>query len=152
MKGEAVLKNMTVVVECKLAGAFSGYHGGAVFRLSNGQAWQQRRHKYKYKYAYRPQVRVYRDGSHYFAEFDCMNEAIEVVRVRIVEEGQIVSDFRGFGSDAEFEFRSGNAWEQAEYKYEYHYAYRPNAVVVDGIDGLTLHVDGLSGSVRVRRA
>lgn len=136
----------------RLEGAFTGFHGGAVFRLTNGQVWQQRRYKYKYKYKYRPQVRIYEDHGRRLMEFDCMDEPIEVVRASIVEEGIIVSDFNGFDGSSRFEFESGRVWEQAEYKYSYHYAYRPCAIVVDGIEGVVLYVDGLNEHVRVRRA
>jgi hypothetical protein len=138
-------------IRSQLVGAFTGYHDGAVFRLTNGQAWQQRRYKYKYKYGYRPKVRIYQDQNRWLAEFDCMDEAIEVARVSILEEGQIVSDFNGFNGNSRFEFQSGSTWEQAEYKYSYHYAYRPEARVVEGMNGTVLHVDGMSESVRVRR-
>ena len=43
-------------VRGQLVGAFTGYHDGAAFRLTNGQTWQQRRYKCKYKYKYRPHV------------------------------------------------------------------------------------------------
>jgi hypothetical protein len=136
----------------RLAGAFTGYHGGAVFRLSNGQVWQQRRYKYKYKYKYRPQVRIYSDNGRRLMEFECMDESIEVVRANVLEEGTIVSDFNGFDGESRFEFASGRVWAQAEYKYCYHYAYRPHAMVVDGVDGTVLHVEGMNETVRVRRA
>lgn len=135
----------------QLEGAFHGFDDGAIFRLTNGQAWQQRRYKYKYKYKYRPKVRIYQEQSRWFMEFDCMNEPIEVVHVDILEEGAIVSDFNGFDGSSRFEFQSGRVWEQAEYKYSYHYAYRPHAIVVEGVDGIVLQVEGMSDQVRVRR-
>jgi hypothetical protein len=137
-------------IQGRLAGAFTGYHGGAIFRLSNGQVWQQRRYKYKYKYKYRPQVRIYKEQGRRMMEFDCMDEPIEVVRANIVEEGTIVSDFTGFDGRSRFKFDSGRVWEQAEYKYSYHYAYRPEAIIVDGVDGVVLHVDGMDETVQVR--
>ena len=139
-------------IRSQVAGAFTGYNDSAIFRLTNGQVWQQKRYKYKYKYKYRPKIRIYQDSGRWFAEFDCMEEPIEVVRVNVLEEGIIVSDFDGFNGSSRFEFQSGRVWEQAEYKYSYHYAYRPNALVVDGVNGTVLHVDGMSEQVRVRRA
>lgn len=138
-------------IHSQIAGAFSGYHGGAVFRLTNGQTWQQRRYRYKYKYKYRPRVRVYEEQGRKMMAFDCMDEPIEVVRANLLEDGIIVSDFNGFDGSSRFEFDSGNVWEQAEYKYSYHYAYRPQAIIVDGIGGVTLHVEGMSDEVQVRR-
>ena len=138
-------------IRSQLEGAFSGYHGGAVFRLTNGQVWQQRRYKYEYKYKYRPKVRVYEDQGRRMMEFDCMDEPIEVVRANVVEEGAIVSDFNGFDGSSRFQFENGRVWEQAEYKYSYHYAYRPQAIIVDGLDGLVLQVEGMNELVRVRQ-
>jgi hypothetical protein len=81
-----------------------------------------------------------------------MEEPIEVIRVNVLEEGAITSDFKGFEGSSLFKFQSGRVWEQAEYKYSYHYAHRPQAIVVDGVNGTVLQVEGMSESVRVRRA
>jgi hypothetical protein len=71
----------------------------------------------------------------------------------IVEEGQLRGSFRGFRNrDTLFEFRNGRRWQQAEYKYCYHYAYMPYARVTEGPGGFELLVDGMSDSVRVKRA
>jgi hypothetical protein len=139
-------------IHSQLVGAFKGYHGGAIFRLTNGQVWQQRRYKYKYKYKYRPKVRIYEDQGRRMMKVDCMDEPIEVVRASVVDEGAIVSDFNGFDRSSRFQFESGRVWEQAEYKYSYHYAYRPQAIIVDGVDGVVLQVEGMNEHVRVRPA
>ena len=137
-------------IKSKIDGAFDGYNGDAIFRLANGQVWQQAR--YKYKYAYRPEVRIYRTGAQCLMEVSVMDEPIEVVRASIVEEGTITSDFNGFDGNSQFTFDSGSVWRQAEYKYSYHYAYRPHAVVIGGKGGTQIHVDGMSDTVRVERA
>jgi len=95
----------------RLHGAFTGYHDGAVFRLGNGQVWQQCRYRYEYKYKYRPHVTIYegQDGQTIMA-FDCMDEPIEVVRINILEDGVIVSDFNGFDGSSRFAFESGRVW------------------------------------------
>ena len=138
-------------IRSQLVGEFTGYNDGAVFRLTNGQIWQQRRYKYNYKYKYRPHVRIYSDGGRWMAEFDCMADPIEVVRANLLDEGTITSDFKGFDGNARFAFNSGHVWRQAEYKYCYHYAHRPTAMVVDGVNGIVLHVEGMSETVQVRR-
>ncbi len=80
-----------------------------------------------------------------------MSQPIPVVRVNLVEDGTIVSNFTGFFQDARFEFQNGRIWLPAEYKYCYHYAYRPPAIIVDGVNGLELAVEGMSETLRVRR-
>jgi len=143
---------MNQEINSQIEGEFNGYNDGAIFRLTNGQIWQQRRYKYMYRYAYRPKVRIYKDGTRWIMEVKLAGcEPIEVVQVSLVQEGRIVSDFKGFFQNAKFEFQNGSMWEQDEYKYIYHYAYQPNAVIIDGINGRELSVDGMSETVRVRR-
>ena len=71
----------------------------------------------------------------------------------IVEEGQIKGAFRGFkDTGTVFEFYGGRKWKQAVYKYHYHYAYMPQAKVVQEGGRYTLLVEGMNDSVEVRRA
>lgn len=142
---------MNQEIRSRIEGNFNGYNGGAIFRLANGQAWQQKRSRYEYRYAYRPEVRIYHDGITHMMKVSGMTDPVEVVRVDIVVEGPIVSDFSGFNQDMKFEFPNGQVWEQVDYRYNYHYAYRPHGMVVNGINGYELHVDGMSEAVRVRR-
>jgi hypothetical protein len=80
-----------------------------------------------------------------------MDNFVEVRQVRIACAGSIVSDFTGFNVDAQFEFQNGQVWVPAEYKYNYHYALRPVAMVVNGVNGYTLHVEQMSQPLVVRR-
>lgn len=56
--------------------------------------------------------------------------------------------WKGWDGKTIVEMTDGSIWKQAEYHYEYHYAYRPDASVTS--DGLML-VGGMSRAVRVRR-
>ena len=134
-----------------IEGDFNGFDDGALFRLANGQVWQQTRFRYQYRYAYCPSVRIYESRGTHFLEVAGMDAAIEVTEVNVVCEGSIISDFTGLNSGMRFQFQNGQVWEQAEYKYHYCYAYRPNAFVVHGTNGYELHVDGMDENVRVRR-
>ena len=135
----------------RIEGAFTGFDDGAVFRLANGQVWQQARYRYRYKYAYCPEVEIRKVGSGFVMDVPCMNDSIQVVPARVVTEDVIVSDFSGFDGETKVEFQNGEIWQQTEYKYEYHYAYRPEAAVIDGINGTVLYVDGMSSPIAVRR-
>lgn len=136
----------------QIDGEFIGYNDGVIFKLTNGQVWQQSRYKYKYHYAYCPRVRIYQnDSGSYLMEVSGMNEPVEVIQVSLMVEGPIISDFSGFKQGAQFEFGNRQVWEQKEAKYSYHYAYRPQAMVVDGIDGFQLQVEGMDEPVRVRK-
>src|SRR5688572_19045254 len=142
---------MSIEQTTRLDGATTGYHTDAVFKLATGEVWQQVRYHYRYHYAYRPEVRLFADGLTQMLQIDGISDAIEVRRVNVVCEGIIVSEFRGFAADARFEFQNRQCWVPAETKYQYQYAHRPEAMVIDGVRGLTLHVDGLDDSLLVRR-
>lgn len=131
---------------------FFGYNDSAIFRLTNGQVWQQSRYKYLYHYSYRPHVRItVGPFGTFIMEVDGVNESVEVAQVQLVLGGKIVSDFTGHQYGAMFEFHNGQVWQQIENKYRYHYAYSPTGYIVDGLNGLQLFVDGLDDAVRVRR-
>src|SRR6202023_336528 len=98
---------MSQTVRTRIEGEFTGYDDGAIFKLANGEVWQQKRYRYRYKYAYRPEVRIYRQGGDYMMEVSCMDEPISVVRANLVVEGAIVSDFTGFNQGMKFEFQNG---------------------------------------------
>ncbi len=138
-----------MAIVTQIEGDFSGFNGSAVFRLTNGQVWQQARYRYRYHYAYRPRVEINRNGNHFVMNVPCMNDQVEIVPATILCEGAIVSDFNGFDGDSVFEFENGQRWQQVAYAYAYHYAYRPSAVVVDGVDGVVLSVDGMDETVQV---
>ena len=143
---------MSTEIHSQLEGASTGYHDGAVFKLVNGQVWQQARYHYHYHYEYRPCVRLYDLDGVQMLQLDGVSEAVQVIRAQIVCEGIIVSEFTGFNDDARFEFQNGQIWVPAAYKYQYHYAHRPDAMVVQGVGGLRLHVEDMNDSLAVRRA
>lgn len=134
-----------------IEGEFNGFDEANVYRLENGQVYQQAAHHYHYHYAFRPRVRIFHNGSGVMLEVEGLQGAVPVAEVSYLEEGVIVSDFKGFNGESVFQFENGGVWKQAEYKYNYYYAYRPEAAVVDGINGPELHVEGMEETVRVRR-
>lgn len=70
----------------------------------------------------------------------------------IEQVGRLKGSFKGFRNrDTVFEFHGGGKWQQSEYRYCYHYAYMPNATVVQEGGRYKLHVQGMSQSVEVKR-
>jgi hypothetical protein len=72
---------MELKYDSRIEGEFKGWDGDAVFELTNGTKWQQAKYKYKYKYKYRPKAKIWKDGSRYYLEVDCMSEKLQVRRV-----------------------------------------------------------------------
>jgi hypothetical protein len=74
-------------------------------------------------------------------------------KMSILEQGQLRGTFRGFRNrQTYFEFYGGGVWRQNEYKYNYFYAYMPDAKVVDEGGKSVLHVGDMDDSVEVVRA
>lgn len=55
--------------------------------------------------------------------------------------------WEGWKGETLVEMTDGSVWKQAEYHYEYHYAYRPKAEMVSD----QMLVEGMNTAVRVRR-
>ena len=70
------------VIESRIAGAFEGWDGETVFKLINGQIWQQSSYAYHYSYSYRPEVLIYRSGGGYKMRVEGVGDYIYVQRVK----------------------------------------------------------------------
>ena len=70
------------VVESRIDGDFNGWEGETVFKLVNGQIWQQSAYAYKYKYAYSPKVLIYKSGVVYRMKVDGVDGEITVRRLK----------------------------------------------------------------------
>ncbi len=69
---------------------------------------------------------------------------------RVIRKSQIDGDFEGFDEEVLFRLVDGTFWVQDEYKYWYHYAYCPEALILQKNGRLFIQVDGQSEIVPVR--
>jgi hypothetical protein len=70
------------VIESKIDGEFEGWDGDNIFKLMNGQIWQQSSYDYTYHYAYMPNVLIYPSNGRYKMKVDGVKKAIYVERLR----------------------------------------------------------------------
>ena len=70
------------VVESRIDGEFSGWDGDTIFKLQNGQLWQQSSYEYKYQYSYSPEVLIYESGSVYKLRIDGVDGEITIRRLK----------------------------------------------------------------------
>ncbi len=70
------------VIETKMDGEFEGWDGETVFKLANGQIWQQASYDYTYHYAYRPDVLIYKSGAVWKMRVEGVDDTISVIRLR----------------------------------------------------------------------
>jgi hypothetical protein len=70
------------VIETQINGTFEGWDGETIFKLSNGQIWQQAAYAYIYHYAYRPKLLIYSSGSVYRMKVEGVDSSIPVKRLK----------------------------------------------------------------------
>ncbi len=71
--------------------------------------------------------------------------------MELIKESHIEGEFDGFAEHAIFTLTSGEKYQQAKYKYQYHHAYRPAVKVYR--DGLKYYLDieGMGETIEVYR-
>lgn len=72
----------TKVVESKIDGDFEGWDGDTIFKLSNGQIWQQTDSAYSYHYSFMPDVIIYPSGSVWKMKVEGADDTITVTRLK----------------------------------------------------------------------
>ena len=72
----------SAVYESRIDGEFNGWEGETIFKLQNGQIWQQSEYNYNYHYAFSPEVLVYRSGGGYKMKVNGVEKVIGVNRLR----------------------------------------------------------------------
>lgn len=70
------------VIESRIEGDFNGWDGETIFKLDNGQIWQQVGYSYYYTYKYRPEVVIYLTSKGYVLRVDGVEKDIRVVQLR----------------------------------------------------------------------
>ena len=70
------------VIESQIDGEFTGWEGETIFKLYNGQIWQQTSYSYTYHYAYNPDVIIYPSKGSCKMKVDGVKDAITVQRLR----------------------------------------------------------------------
>jgi hypothetical protein len=69
-------------IESNISGDFSGWDGETVFKLDNGQIWQQENYSYHYHYAYHPSVLIVQKRGCCSLMVDGESESICVKRLK----------------------------------------------------------------------
>ena len=77
-----ICKKINNVIETQINGDFEGWEGETIFKMINGQIWQQSSYSYKYHYAYMPEVLIYEFEGSWFMRVEDVDEIIEVTQLR----------------------------------------------------------------------
>lgn len=82
LKGQAANQRCSGAIEGRISGEFEGWDGDTVFKLTNGQIWQQSSYAYTYHYAYRPEVLIYSTNGGCKLKVDGVDDSIFVKRLK----------------------------------------------------------------------
>jgi hypothetical protein len=69
-------------VESTIKGDFEGWDGETIFKLDNGQIWEQAEYDYMYSYSYRPDVTIYETKSGCRMKVEDEDETIVIKRIQ----------------------------------------------------------------------
>ena len=72
----------SIVVHSHIDGDFEGWEGETIFKLDNGQIWQQSSYAYMYHYAYHPEVMIINIDGTWKMKVEDVDEMIEVMRLK----------------------------------------------------------------------
>lgn len=137
-----------VVLESQIDGEFEGFDDEVLFKLTNGTYWVQDEYKYWYHYAYMPQIQLVGAHNRLYLQVVGQSESVAVRQIHGVVESRINDEFRGWDGNSKYQLTNGQVWEQARYKYEYKYAYRPEVLIFDPGGGHIMKVAGTTAQVR----
>ena len=163
--GYWVPSNVPDVIESTIDGKFDGWDGDTIFKLTNGQIWQQAEYAYRYHYAYRPEVLIYKSSRGYIMKVDGVSDEIRVKLISgalasssrvptvtsAVIETKIDGTFEGWDGDTFFKLMNGQIWQQVEYSYYYHYAYMPGVLIFRKGSAYVMRIEGTDREIRVKR-
>lgn len=82
MKGQVANQRCSGAIESQITGEFEGWDGDTLFKLTNGQIWQQSSYAYTYHYAYRPEVIIYSANGGCKLKVDGVDDSIFVRRLK----------------------------------------------------------------------
>lgn len=129
-------------IETQIDGEFNGWDGETLYKLTNGQYWQQSTYYYEYSYSYMPEVLIYKSDYGYKMRVEGIGEAVGVQQVFNVIEGKIDGDFEGWEGETVYSLTNGQVWQQSSYHYHYHYAFQPEVLIYPSGSGYKMHVVG----------
>lgn len=70
------------LIESRIDGNFEGWSGETIFKLENGQIWQQVTYSYTYRYAFRPKVLIIKVHGAYKMVVEGISQSIFVRRLK----------------------------------------------------------------------
>ncbi len=77
-----ICKKLKNVIETQISGEFKGWEGETIFKMMNGQIWQQSSYAYMYHYSYSPNVLIYEFKGNWIMKVEDVDETIQVTKLK----------------------------------------------------------------------
>jgi hypothetical protein len=77
-----ICRKVKDVIETQISGEFEGWKGETMFKMTNGQIWQQSSYAYMYHYAYNPSVLIYEFRGSWNMQVEDIEDTIEVKQLK----------------------------------------------------------------------
>lgn len=74
--------NCSPAIETQIDGDFNGWEGDTIFKLANGQIWEQAEYDYEYEYDFMPAVVIYGASDGCRMKVEGMDDTILVKRIK----------------------------------------------------------------------
>jgi hypothetical protein len=142
-------------IESHIVSDFSGVANGNIYKLANGQYWEQTSYDISHSSASSPTVIISSGFIYWEMQIWDGGTLVDTVNVqqRIpFSESRITSTFNGFSRDNLYTLANGQIWEQSDFSTDYSSLFQPNAVVFQNEFYLPLYelwVDGMDQMVDV---
>jgi len=78
----SIRSSCSPAVESTISGEIEGWEGDTIFKLDNGQIWQQAEYDYTYFYAFRPDVTIYQTSAGCRMKVEDETETVLVKRIK----------------------------------------------------------------------
>ena len=78
----SVRTSCSPAIESTISGEIEGWEGETIFKLDNGQIWQQAAYDYTYFYAYRPDVTIYQTSAGCRMKVEDETDTVLVKRIK----------------------------------------------------------------------
>jgi len=141
------------IVETSIDGTFNGWKGETIWKMDNGDIWQQSSYDYFYSYSYHPKVLIYRDGGNWKMKVHGENREISVKKL---DGGDIVEtcidgNFDGWKGETIWKMDNGDIWQQSSLGIHLHLAIHPKVLIYRTSTGWKMKVDGDDEDVAVKK-
>lgn len=157
-----ICRKLDNVVETQIQGQFNGWNGETIFKMLNGQIWQQASLGIHHHYIYSPKVLIYEVNGSWIMKVAEVDQTLQVKKLNRtplaapigdgeVIETEIDGEFKGWDGETIFKMRNGQVWQQATSGYRYANAHSPDVMIYRSGLSWKMKVEGLDEALEVKQ-